>query len=159
MKYQPTSYLLIAFLVVALPLQSIVLPLEARAMMPGRQRVAAKRLSQAIKPELYDVRLTTDLAKGTFSGTETITIKTAEPTNEIWMHALDLKLSNAHITDAAGKQEPLAIKYNSREELAGFTAPNKLPAGTYKLRTAFSGNISTKLNGLYNANFTDKNGS
>jgi puromycin-sensitive aminopeptidase len=122
------------------------------------QRKAARRLPKTIKPEFYDVTLKPNLALGTFTGSETINIVVEQPAKEIWLHAVELKISSAQLVDDKNKVLPLRLGGDTREELVSFTPAQELKPGKYKLRTTFSGVMSDKLRGLYKAKFTDRAG-
>ena len=60
------------------------------------------RLPRFARPTRYDLRLEPDLATLSFAGEETVTLEITEPTAEIVMNAVELKIGEATITSERG---------------------------------------------------------
>lgn len=130
----------------------------ARAVTPA-SRAASARLTSHVRPQSYIVNMHVDLAKGTFGGEETVTISTDQPVNQFALHALELKLTDTHVTDDKGVEVQISNATPvPQQELINYTTAKQLLPGTYKIRTRFGGTVSGKLMGLYRADFTDRNG-
>lgn len=135
----------------------LVIPQTADPAESG-ERKAARRLPRWVMPEQYDITLKPDLATGKFTGSETITIGIKQPIRDIWLHALDLKITNPQLRDAKGRLYPVTMLPAPKEEMVAFSAPRELAPGKYTLRTAFSGTLNDKLRGFYKAPYTDTKG-
>jgi aminopeptidase N/puromycin-sensitive aminopeptidase len=104
----------------------------------------AQRLPANAKPEHYALAIAPDIAAATFSGTETIDLKLAEPAKTITLNALELKILSATANGA-----PAAISYDPAKEQATFTFAHQLPAGPVALKISFTGILNDKLRGFY----------
>ena len=77
----------------------------------------AQRLLPTIVPEHYDIHLSPDFATDTFSGSVTIRVRLAEPTQAISLHAAEIEFHEATVT-AAGRTQTAAVSL-SPESLSG----------------------------------------
>src|SRR5262245_51177662 len=60
------------------------------------------RLPKVAQPDRYDLDLTLDPTKETFSGVIGIDLKLTEATTALWLNATDLKIKDARVKGAAG---------------------------------------------------------
>src|SRR3954451_9808800 len=96
------------------------------------------KLPKKVVPEEYAIRITPDIGKRTFSGSETVKLNTRESVKQLVLNALEIKISKASID---GKVVPAsAIKLDGKEETLTIAA--KLPAGNHQLDLEFTGNIN-----------------
>jgi aminopeptidase N len=109
---------------------------------------SAQRLPQTIQPEHYTLTLTPDLKAATFSGTESIDVTLAEPTNSITLNAAEIAIESVSVT-AGGKQQKATVALNKEKEQAVFTVPEKLPAGKATLAIVYTGILNNELRGFY----------
>ncbi|MEN3371180.1 MAG: hypothetical protein V7609_3323 [Verrucomicrobiota bacterium] len=112
------------------------------------------KLPKQVVPEEYAIRITPDLEKHTFTGSETIKLKAREPMRQLILNALEIKIESAAID---GK--PLAaaaIKLDPKQETLTLTLPNELPVGAHELELKFTGKINQQGQGLYYAPYQEQ---
>jgi alanyl aminopeptidase len=56
------------------------------------------------QPESYKLSFKVDPKQETYAGSSTIKIKLSQPSDFIWLHGKELKVSKVTVTDAAGKK-------------------------------------------------------
>src|ERR1700730_14520269 len=72
------------------------------------------KLPKQVVPEEYAIRITPDLEKKTFSGSETVKVKVREPVKQLVLNALEIKISKAAMD---GKAIPAsAIKLDEKQQ-------------------------------------------
>lgn len=101
------------------------------------------------QPESYKLAFKVDPKQEDYAGSSTIRIKLAQPSNFIWLHGKDLKVSKVTVTDAAGKTH--AGKYTVAAEKEG-VAKVELDAtlqGEITVAIAFTAPLNKQLQGLY----------
>jgi puromycin-sensitive aminopeptidase len=103
------------------------------------------RLSKQVLPRRYALRMELDLETWRFRGTVEIALEIAAPTDTVTMHALDLDLHEARLTDGRSAR----IVVHPQAEAVSLLFPTPLAAGAATLRIAFAGTILEKLRGLY----------
>ncbi len=106
------------------------------------------RLSKAVMPVRYDLRVEVDLDAWHFEGSERIEVTVRQPTTEITLHALDLDMRTASVL-AGGREQPAAVTYNAVAETVTLRLAAPIPAGHAELRLAFGGIILERLRGFY----------
>jgi aminopeptidase N len=127
---------------------------------------AKYRLPGDSHPLDYEINLEPDMAKFSFSGSETVRLKVDKSTNQIVLNALDLQITDTEIvevSDATSKEPKLAkpqhltLKPDTAKEKVAFVAPLTLNPGVYQLSCNFRGTLNTKLQGFYRASYEDAN--
>ena len=108
----------------------------------------AQRLLDTVRPQHYALILTPDLKATAFTGSETIDVTLAEPTNSITLNAHDLTFQQVKI-EAEGKQQTASVSLDKEKEQATFTVPDKLPAGKARISVQYSGMLNGELRGFY----------
>src|SRR5256712_1836029 len=81
----------------------------------------------------------------TLTGNERIEIRTARPTREIVLHAIDLDIKSASIDKTALE----GVTFDSESETATLRFASEIPAGEHTLEIAWKGGIRDSLRGLY----------
>src|SRR5881398_1570257 len=89
------------------------------------------KLPKQVRPTEYAIWVKPDLKKLAFAGRETVKLKVAEPTRELILNALDLRITDAEID---GKTVPkTAIKFDAKNELLTIATPEELTPGEHTL--------------------------
>jgi len=112
------------------------------------------RLPRTVTPVRYDIALSPDLARASFTGEVRIEVEIHEPVDEIVLNALELELAEADLdgTAAAG------ITLDESTERATISFAEPVQPGHRHLRIAFTGTLNDKLRGFYRSTFTDDDG-
>jgi aminopeptidase N len=110
------------------------------------------KLPKQVVPEEYAIRITPDIAKRTFSGSETIKLNARESVKQLVLNALEIKISKASID---GKTVPAsAIKLDDKQET--LTIGANLAAGSHQLDLEFTGKINQQGQGLFYAPYQEQ---
>ena len=110
------------------------------------------KLPKQVVPDEYAVRIVPDIAKRTFSGSESVKLNVREPVNQVVLNALEIKISKAAID---GKPVAAsAIKLDEKEQT--LTLPAELAAGRHQLDLEFTGKINQQGQGLYFARYQEQ---
>src|ERR1700730_6748304 len=93
------------------------------------------KLQKQVVPEEYAHCITPDVAKRTFSGSETVKLNARAPVKQVVLNALEIKISKATID---GKSiAASAIKLDEKQQTLTLAA--ELPAGKHQLDLEFTG--------------------
>jgi len=95
------------------------------ASVPGK-------LPKQILPEEYVIRITPDLAKLTFQGSETVKLKVQQPVRKLVLNALEIKIASASLNGTAIPSS--AIKLDPKEETLTLTFASDLRVTTHRSR-------------------------
>jgi aminopeptidase N len=130
----------LAFLLIALPLgRAAAEPTFAFDATPGK-------LPKTVVPVHYVLDLKPDLDKLTFTGSETVDINVAAPTERLVLNAVDLAVSRAVIdNDAMATQ----IALDAGEETVTLTFARPIAPGWHQLALGFTGRINRFARGLF----------
>ena len=99
---------------------------------------AAQRLPTTVTPEHYDLAFDVDLAAATFSGTETIRVRLAQPTRRVVLHALDLRLEDVTMA-SGGVTLPAAVSLDVSAQTATLVVPREMAAGEAEIASQVLG--------------------
>ncbi|MFL6595142.1 MAG: M1 family metallopeptidase [Chthoniobacterales bacterium] len=111
------------------------------------------KLPKTIVPEEYAVRITPDIKKLTFTGSETIKLNVRQPARELVLNSADIQIASASVDD---KQiDKAAIKLDPKEQTLTIALPNELSQGSHTLALNFSGKINNAGFGLYHAPYQE----
>lgn len=110
------------------------------------------RLSKNIIPLKYKVLLAPDLDAFTFEGEEEIEVKVGKSTNKITLHAAELEILSAVISQNK-KEDVGSISYNLKEETATLSFSKKINSGKAVLKMSFTGILNDKLRGFYRSRY------
>src|SRR6184192_3380544 len=112
------------------------------------------KLPKQVRPTEYAIWVKPDLKKLAFAGRETVKLKVAEPTRELILNALDLRITDAEID---GKTVPkTAIKFDAKNELLTIATPEELTPGEHTLALRFTGKINQFGRGLFYAKYQEQ---
>jgi aminopeptidase N len=132
------------------------------ALLTARPAAAAEPFALATTPGLlpktvvplhYAVELKPDLAAATFAGQVMIDIEVHEPTAEIILNALDLRLETATVAEQSAQ-----ITQDVAAQIATLRLAQPLPAGTHTLRIAYAGRINSYGRGLFYVDYPVEGG-
>jgi aminopeptidase N len=105
------------------------------------------KLPKELVPTDYSVRITPDIDKLTFAGTETVNLNVRSRVRELVLNALELKIEAASID---GKElSASAIKTDTKNELLTLALPSELAIGEHALTLRFTGKINEQGQGLF----------
>ncbi|HEY6959416.1 MAG TPA: M1 family metallopeptidase [Candidatus Limnocylindria bacterium] len=103
------------------------------------------RLTKDVLPSRYDLRFELDLDRWSSTGWERITLRTAKPTQEIVLHAVDLDITRATLDGI-----PLTGAHVEAEAQAvALRFANEVAPGEHTLEVEWTGGIRDSLRGLY----------
>ncbi len=109
---------------------------------------SAQRLPANVVPEHYDLTLTPDLKKATFSGEEVIRVRVLAPTDSITLHAAEIEF--LEVTVRQGKaSHPAQVTLDAASETATLSLPAKLRSGKASLQIRYNGILNSQLRGFY----------
>ncbi|HEV2803405.1 MAG TPA: M1 family metallopeptidase [Chthoniobacterales bacterium] len=110
------------------------------------------KLPKNVVPEEYAIRITPDIEKRTFSGSETIKVTAREAVKQLVLNVLELKITKASID---GKPvQASAIKVDEKQETLTIAAD--VAAGNHQVDLEFSGKINQQGQGLYYAPYQEQ---
>ncbi|MFZ1221219.1 MAG: M1 family metallopeptidase, partial [Chthoniobacterales bacterium] len=110
------------------------------------------KLPKNVVPEEYAIRITPDVEKRSFTGSETIRIDARESVAQVVLNSAEIKINKAAID---GKALPAsAIKTDEKNETLTLTA--KLTPGKHQLDLEFTGKINQRGIGLYYAPYQEQ---
>jgi len=113
---------------------------------------APGKLPKNVIPEEYAIRITPDVEKKTFSGSETIKLKAREAVKQFVLNSADIQIIKATID---GKAVPAsAVKSDEKQETLTIAA--ELAAGNHQLDLEFTGKINQRGVGLYYATYQEQ---
>jgi puromycin-sensitive aminopeptidase len=116
------------------------------------------RLSRAVVPSRYDIRLEPDLTTLTFRGEATIAVTIAEPVSEIVVNAVELAVDEAVVVDGRGQEQRATVTLDEAAERAHLALARALAPGEGRLRLVFRGTLNDKLRGFYRSVYKDPQG-
>ena len=134
---------LFAFLLMIATISTAEKPFDF-ASTPGK-------LPKNVVPEEYAIRITPNMAKRAFTGSETIKFNAREAVKQVVLNSAEIKITRAAID---GKALPAsAIKLDDREET--LTLTTDLTSGNHQLELEFTGIINQRGVGLYDAPYQE----
>jgi aminopeptidase N len=110
------------------------------------------KLPKNVVPEEYAIRITPDVEKRTFTGSERIKLNASEAVTRVVLNSAEINVTKASID---GKAIPAsAIKLDAKEETLTLAAD--LAAGNHQLELEFTGKINQRGVGLYYAPYQEQ---
>jgi aminopeptidase N len=105
------------------------------------------KLPKQVVPEEYEIRLAPDVAKRTFSGSETVKLNVRAPVRQLVFNALEVQIASASLD---GKALPTAaIHVDAKQETVTVDLGSEISAGAHTLALEFSGKINEQGQGLF----------
>jgi aminopeptidase N/puromycin-sensitive aminopeptidase len=105
-------------------------------------------LPNSVLPDHYQLGLDIDIQGRTFSGEETIHVRTTQPVSEVILNSLDLEIASAEVTAGTSRQRA-DVTQDKTAETIRLLVPTAVPAGDAELHLKFSGRLAYGLRGLY----------
>ena len=103
------------------------------------------RLSKDVLPSRYELRFELEFDKWTSTGWERIALRTARPSREIVLHALELDIQKASVDGEVAQR----TAYDVEAQTVTLYFGREIPAGEHALEIAWIGGIRESLRGLY----------
>lgn len=116
------------------------------------------RLPSTVIPSHYRLALEPDIKNKVFTGSAIIDIEILEPVQKIILNALEIKIVEAHVIDAAGTKLVGTTTYDTDKEFAIISFAGTLGTGKAQLFTRFTGILNDKLKGFYSSPWADEAG-
>ncbi len=116
------------------------------------------RLPEYAQPQSYDVDVTPDLEKATFTGAVQIKLKLTKASNQIVLNAVNLTIDNVSIKAEAGQAAKGAVSFDKQTERTIITFTAALKPGDYVLSMHYTGSLNDKLRGFYRSSYKDASG-
>ncbi len=114
------------------------------------------KLPKTIRPLAYAIRIEPDVAKFTFTGSETITLQVEQPAREIVLNALEITVSEASVD---GKVLPKsASTIDAKNELLKIALADDLAPGEHTLALKFAGKINQAGVGQFYGKYREQGG-
>ena len=133
---------------------SLILVTTLTAEKPFDFATTPGKLPKQVVPEEYAIRITPNVEKRTFTGSESVKLNVRAPVKQLVLNALEIKITKATVD---GKAIPAsAITLNAEEQTLTLTLANELPAGPHNLELEFSGKINQQGQGLYYAPYQEQ---
>jgi aminopeptidase N len=108
----------------------------------------AQRLPQTAVPENYELSFAPDLAKASFDGDETITVRVLQSSQQITLNAVQIDFHDATIT-SDGKTQKAKVTLDEKNEVATLAVDNAIPAGPATIKIRYGGILNDQLRGFY----------
>ena len=138
-------------------LGALLFPIGLLAEAPFNFATTPGKLPKTVVPSSYDIEINPDIAKKTFSGSETVAIDVREPTKTITLNAHKLAIHSAKLLGAQGQvTETAKIQMDAKEQTAMLTFAKEIAAGTHRLALDFSGVINESGEGLFYATYAEE---
>ncbi|HEY1233841.1 MAG TPA: M1 family metallopeptidase [Candidatus Binatia bacterium] len=116
------------------------------------------RLPTSVIPERYELRLSPDLTRWTFTGQEKVSVTITEPVRDIILNAAELELHRVALKRADGKTLEGRAILDTANERAKLSFAEVLPPGRAELLIEFSGILNDKLHGFYRSTYKGADG-
>ena len=125
-----------------------------KAEKPFEFATTPGKLPKHIRPIEYAIRIQPDLAKLTFSGSETVQLSVESPTRQIVFNAFDVSVTEARIDENLIASS--AVKADTKNELVTLSLPEELQHGQHTLALKFNGKINQFGRGLYYVKYQEQ---
>lgn len=119
-----------------------------------QKRVNPFLLPRDVEPISYNICLTPDLQKFTFTGEEGISVKIKNPVSRITLHSVGLGITYVQLLpDDQEALEPKKISFDEKKETVTFDFGRPLKKGAATLMIDFTGELNDKLHGFYRTSY------
>src|SRR3954469_23394220 len=120
----------------------VVLPLTlsiAMAEQPFDFNSTPGKLPKTVVPQEYAIRIAPDVAKMTFSGSETVKIEARAAVRELALNAAEMQ-----VADAALDHKALTVELNEKDEIVTLRSDAEIAPGEHTLTLNFTGKINQR---------------
>jgi alanyl aminopeptidase len=107
------------------------------------------RLGDNVAPTKYDIELSIDPSRETFSGRVSIDVQIREATSSIWMHGKDLTVSEVYLTDSASNRIGASFEQRLDSGVALLTLEQPVDPGAASIHFAYTAPFNTAANALF----------
>jgi alanyl aminopeptidase len=107
------------------------------------------RLPASAVPIRYDLRLDIDPDVESFRGHADITVRLAQPTDHIWLHAVDLDIDTARYTIAGADHALVSAGSSAVDQMVAYSFGRAVPAGDVVLHFDYRGHTKRDQEGLF----------
>jgi puromycin-sensitive aminopeptidase len=116
-------------------------------------RETPHRLPRSVEPRRYELVISPDLGRATFTGEERVEVLVHEATARIVLNALELAIESAELVGETGSVLSGNVELDEESGRAEIALSAEATPGPWTLRTRFSGTINDKLRGFYRSTF------
>jgi aminopeptidase N len=109
------------------------------------------KLPKNVVPREYAIRIVPDVAKMTFTGSETVKLEGSAAVRELVLNAAEMQIANAALD-----QKPLTIEPNEKDEIVTLRSDAEIAPGEHTLTLSFTGKINQRGAGLYAATYQEQ---
>ncbi|MFL6542874.1 MAG: M1 family metallopeptidase [Chthoniobacterales bacterium] len=136
---------------------ALLFPAALSAEGPFRFATTPGKLSKDIRPRSYEISITPDIEKHSFTGSEIVEIDLRKPTNSITLNAKELTVSTAELVDGSARENRRArISPKPADQTITLRFGEKLAPGTHRIALTFLGKINEAGQGLHFAQYHDE---
>ena len=108
-----------------------------------------------VRPDRYDIHVTPDAEKLTFTGTAKIEVMVLRPTDRIVLNAADLTFGKASLS---GQTVAPRLVEDTEQQTVAFVFPTALAPGRHTLTIDYAGKIYQQASGLFALDYQDADG-
>ena len=136
---------------------AVVLPTTLQAETPFRFETTPGKLPKDAVPKSYDIHITPNIEKLTFTGSETVDVDLRKAAKTITLNANALTISSAKVVDGRGKTaQPARVAMKVADQTVTLRFGTELARGTHRIALSFAGKINEAGEGLHFANYSEK---
>src|SRR5258707_11769542 len=122
---------------------ALVLPITLRGETPFRFDTTPGKLSKDVVPKSYDIHITPNIEKLTFTGFETVDVDLRKAAKTITLNANALTISSAKVVDGRGKTAQAArVAMKVADQTVTLRFGKELARGTHRIALSFAGKIN-----------------
>jgi len=107
------------------------------------------RLDGNVEPTKYDIELTVDPSKETYSGNVSIDVQINNPTNSIWLHGKDLEVTEVYLIDSESRRFEASYEQKLDSGVALLTLDQSVAAGAASIHFVYTAAFNTSANALF----------
>uniref|UniRef100_A0A4W4H0M7 Aminopeptidase n=1 Tax=Electrophorus electricus TaxID=8005 RepID=A0A4W4H0M7_ELEEL len=116
------------------------------------------RLTDSVKPLLYDLLIHPNLTSLNFTGTVQIHLEVQRETKHIFLHSKNLHISKAFILGSRHPHHLVVRESELYEQIALFCEGFTFTRGNHIIQLHFSANLSDSFHGFYKGSYTTRSG-